>query len=306
LTTYLISWHTYRTSKRLVSPVSWLANVVSQWDPRDPDTSLIEPIKFPYDPGSEVRRLSSALSGLAERVSDFVQRERDFTRDASHELRTPLTVIRVATDLMLADPETPMRAQRSLLRVQRAGRDMEAVIDAFLILARESDVEPQSEEFAVRDIVDNEMERILPLLNGKPVELHLYDEGGPRLIAPPHALGVMIGNLLSNAVRFTDQGRIDVRLSRDSIEIRDTGIGMSVETLTKAFTPFYRADFSASDGKGMGLSIVRRLGERFGWPVTLTSAPELGTTAVIRFRPGTTVVSSPLPPPAPVPRVPEA
>ncbi|MEH6419441.1 sensor histidine kinase [Pseudomonas sp. CGJS7] len=306
LTTYLISWHTYRTSKRLVSPVSWLANVVSQWDPRDPDTSLIEPIKFPYDPGSEVRRLSSALSGLAERVSDFVQRERDFTRDASHELRTPLTVIRVATDLMLADPDTPLRAQRSLLRVQRAGRDMEAVIDAFLILARESDVEPQSEEFAVRDIVDNEMERILPLLNGKPVELHLYDEGGPRLVAPPHALGVMIGNLLSNAVRFTDQGRIDVRLSRDSIEIRDTGIGMSVETLTKAFTPFYRADFSAGDGKGMGLSIVRRLGERFGWPVTLTSAPEQGTTALIRFKPGIQVAAATAPLPAPIPRVPEA
>ena len=106
----------------------------------------------------------------------------------------------------------------------------------------------------------------------------------------------MVGNLLSNAVRFTDQGRIDVRLSRDSIEIRDTGIGMSVETLTKAFTPFYRADFSVGDGKGMGLSIVRRLGERFGWPVTLTSAPEQGTTAVIRFRPGSATLSTHMPP----------
>ena len=243
-------------------------------------------------------------AGRTGELKQFLDRERFFTGDVSHELRTPLTVIRVATDLMLADPDTPLRAQRSLLRVQRAGRDMEAVIDAFLILARESDVEPQSEEFAVRDIVDNEMERILPLLNGKPVELHLYDEGGPRLTAPPHALGVMIGNLLSNAVRFTDAGRIDVYLSRDCIEIRDTGIGMSVETLTKAFTPFYRADFSASDGKGMGLSIVRRLGERFGWPVTLTSAPDEGTTAVIRFKPSAAALSNGAGLPAP--RVPEA
>lgn len=285
LTTYLISWRTYRTSKRLVSPVSWLANIVSQWDPRDPDMRTIASIKLPYDSGSEVQRLSKALSGLAERVNDFVQRERDFTRDASHELRTPLTVIRVATDLLLADPETSARTHRSLVRVQRAGRDMEAVIDAFLILAREADVEPQSEEFMVRDIVDNEVERILPLLNGKPVELHLHDDGGPMLHAPPHVLGVMIGNLLSNAVRFTDQGRIDLHLAHDRVEIRDTGIGMSAETLTKAFVPFYRADSASGDGKGMGLSIVHRLGERFGWPVTLSSAPGKGTTAVIRFVP---------------------
>ena len=64
----------------------------------------------------------------------FVARERNFTRDASHELRTPLTVIRVASDLMQSDPDLPERAHRSLARIQRAGRDMEAVIDAFLLL----------------------------------------------------------------------------------------------------------------------------------------------------------------------------
>ena len=118
-----------------------------------------------------MRKLSRALTGLSERVSDFVRRERNFTRDASHELRTPLTVIRVATDLMLADPETSPRTQRSLARVQQAGRDMESVIEAFLILAREADVAPQSEEFEVRDIVASEVERIRPLLVGRPVEL---------------------------------------------------------------------------------------------------------------------------------------
>ena len=89
-----------------------------------------------------MRKLSRALTGLSERIGDFVQRERNFTRDASHELRTPLTVIRVATDLMLADPDLPPRMQRSLARMQQAGRDMEAVIEAFLILAREADVAP--------------------------------------------------------------------------------------------------------------------------------------------------------------------
>jgi len=282
-TTYLLTWRTYRASKRMVAPVSWLAGVVTQWDPRAPDISTIAPENLPANAGHEVRRLTGALSGLADRVAAFVQRERDFTRDASHELRTPLTVIRVATDLMLADPEASPRAQRSLARVQRAGRDMEAVIDAFLILAREADIAPLSEEFEVRAIVDHEVERVRPLLAGRPIELLVTDEGAPRLFAPPHVLAVMIGNLLNNAARFTDAGRIELRLTRDRIEVHDSGIGMTPEALDKAFNPFYRVDNSREEGRGMGLSIVRRLGDRFGWPVSLSSAPGLGTTAVIHF-----------------------
>ncbi|MEG3191148.1 sensor histidine kinase [Lysobacter sp. D1-1-M9] len=283
LATYLTTWRTYRLSQRLVAPVSWLANVVRQWDPRDPDVSTIAPANLPGDSGFEVQRLARSLSGLADRVADFVQRERDFTRDASHELRTPLTVIRVATDLMLADSELTARAQRSLSRIQRAGRDMEAVIDAFLILAREADMSTQNEEFEVRSVVDEEIERVRPLLVGKPVELTLVDEGGPQLNAPPHVLNVMLGNLLTNAARFTDRGRIEVRIEARRIEVRDSGIGMTPEALAKVFNPFYRVDITREDAKGMGLSIVRRLGDRFGWPVTLESVAGEGTVATIRF-----------------------
>jgi signal transduction histidine kinase len=280
---YLLSWRTYRTSKRMVVPVSWLADMVAQWDPRTPDVAAIAPGNLPVDSGHEVRHLSRALRGLAERITAFVQRERDFTRDASHELRTPLTVIRVATDLMLADPDSSPRAQRSLARVQRAGRDMEAVIDAFLILAREADIAPLSEEFEVRGVVDHEVERVRPLLAGRPIELLVVDEGAPRLFAPPHVLAVMVGNLLSNAARFTDAGRIELLMTGDRIEVRDSGIGMTPDTLAKVFNPFYRLDITREEGRGMGLSIVRRLGERFGWPVSLSSEPGQGTTAVIRF-----------------------
>jgi signal transduction histidine kinase len=73
-----------------------------------------------------------------------------------------------------------------------------------------------------------------------------------------------------------------VKVLRDRLEVRDTGIGMSAETLERVFDPFYRAEQDAV-GKGMGLSIVRRLGERFGWPVQIDSAPGAGTTATIRF-----------------------
>ena len=283
LTMYLLSWLTYRTSKRLVTPVNWLAGVVSRWDPRAPDLEAIAPSRLPPDSGTEVMALSRALAGLGQRTARFVQRERDFTRDASHELRTPLTVIRVATDLMMAEPDVNARAHRSLARVQRAGRDMESVIDAFLILAREADVAPQTEEFAVLDVVEEEVDRVRPLLAGKDVELEVVEEGSPRLVAPPRVLHVILGNLLSNAARFTDSGRISVHVFPGHVEVRDTGIGMAPEALSRAFDPFYRVDTDTPNGKGMGLSIVRRLGERFGWPVELYSAEGRGTTAIVRF-----------------------
>ncbi|MEO6169367.1 MAG: HAMP domain-containing sensor histidine kinase [Lysobacter sp.] len=283
--TYLVSWLTYRTSRRLVAPVSWLAGVVSRSDPRTLDVAALKLQNLPPEAGSEVHQLADALVGLTDRMGELIQRERDFTRDSSHELRTPLTVIRMATDMLLANPDTSAATARSLARVQRAGRDMEAVIEAFLMLAREADTGPQDQEFEVRDVVREQVDRLQPLLADKPVVIELLDEGAPRLSGSPQVLGVMVGNLLSNAVRFTHHGRIQVRLSAGAIEVSDSGIGMDAATLAKAFNPFYRADIGRDDGKGMGLSIAHRLGDRVGWPVSLRSQPEEGTVATIRLGP---------------------
>jgi signal transduction histidine kinase len=226
--------------------------------------------------------LASALHGLAHRVSAHVERERDFTRDASHELRTPLTVIRVASDMAMAE-DSPPRVARALQRIQRAGRDMEAVIDAFLILAREADVEPQSEDFDLADIVLDEADNARSLLIGKHVDLEVTCNAKPRLHAPPRVMQVVVSNLLRNACSYTDAGRIEVILEQDRIVVRDTGIGMSQDSMSRAFEPFYRADPSRPNGTGLGLSIVRRLCERFGWKVELESVLGRGTTATIRF-----------------------
>jgi signal transduction histidine kinase len=279
----LVSWLTYGVSKRLVTPVNWLAREVASWDPRRPDIGALSPQRLPADIGTgEARQLANALHALGQRVEAFVARERNFTRDASHELRTPLTVIRVAADLLETETALSPRGLRSLQRIQRASRDMETVIDAFLILARENEVAVQGEEFAVADIVAEEVDKVRPLLEGKPVNLRVIEDARPLLHAPARALGLMLGNLLNNAVQYTDQGDIEVRIQADRVSVRDTGIGMSQETLQRAFDPFYRAQMDGG-GMGLGLSVVRRLGERFGWPVALQSAPGTGTLATILF-----------------------
>ncbi len=279
---YLVSWLTYRVSKRLVSPVSWLARQVAEWDPRRPDVSGLAPDRLPSEVQGEARQLASALHGLAQRVSSHVARERDFTRDASHELRTPLTVIRVASDMAMAEESSP-RVVRSLQRIQRAGRDMEAVIDAFLILAREAEVEPQREDFDVADLVLDEAENARTLLIGKPVDLEVTCHAKPRLHAPPRVFQVVVSNLLRNACSYTDEGRIDVLVEADRVIVRDTGIGMSRDSMERVFEPFYRVDAARPRGSGLGLSIVSRLCDRFGWKIELESEIGKGTSATIRF-----------------------
>lgn len=277
----IVSLLAYRSARRLVRPVNWLAREVADWDPRHPDIGAISPERMPDGSVSEVRQLGAALRDLGGRTRAFVRRERDFTRDASHELRTPLTVIRMATDLMRDDPETPARMQRALTRVQRAGQDMEAVIDAFLILAREDDIQPPREDFDVVEVAHEVAEKGRAAVGSRPVVVEVTGEDSVLLHSSRAAFAVLLDNLVSNACTFTESGRVDVRIGKDRVTVSDTGIGMSPETLQRAYDPFFRADQFGASGKGTGLSIVRRLGERFGWPVTLESTPGVGTIATV-------------------------
>src|SRR3546814_11006520 len=79
---YLTTWLTYRASKRLVTPVTWLARQVARWDPSNPDVQSIAPERMPGESGGEVHQLTGALRNLTRRTPDLVARERDSPRDA--------------------------------------------------------------------------------------------------------------------------------------------------------------------------------------------------------------------------------
>ncbi len=280
---YIIAWSTYRTSKRAVSPVIWLAGQVQRWDPKNPEASALRPENLPVDVEGETLVLASSLHDFASRIESFVQRERDFTRDASHELRTPLTVIRVAGDMMDGDAGLSPMSRRALTRIRGAGRDMEALIEAFLILAREGDTGLPDDDFAVSEVVSEEVDKARLLLAAKPVRLDLVLESDFGLHAPARVLSVLLGNLLRNACHYTDAGSVTVTVRQGAISVTDTGVGMDSEALARVFEPFFRAGDRKKEGQGIGLSIVQRLSRRYGWPVRLESEPGRGTTATIRF-----------------------
>ena len=279
---YITTWLTYRASRRALSPVIALAKVVRDWDPKRPDLHALDPRQLSGDPDGDVEALAGALHSFASRIEEFVERERNFTRDASHELRSPLTVIKIGADVLLEDDLAPF-TRRAILRIKRSVSDMEAMIEAFLILARESDTGMPEEDFVVNDAVREEIERAQHLLEGKPVTLTLDEQTAFVLHAPPKVFAAMVSNLIRNACLYTEAGNVRVVVGADFVSVRDSGIGMTADELAHVFQPYYRGNRSTRGGHGVGLTLVRRLSDRFKWPIELHSRLGTGTTATIRF-----------------------
>ncbi|MDE2406656.1 MAG: HAMP domain-containing histidine kinase [Xanthomonadaceae bacterium] len=211
------------------------------------------------------------------------EREHAFTRAASHELRTPLTVIRVASDLLSQDERLSSASRRSLGRIQDAVSAMEALLDALLLLARSEDCAPECVDVQVLDVVEQELERVRPLLLAKQLQVSVEHTAAPQLHAPPAVLQVILGNLLANAVRYTDQGEVRVRVGADRVSVEDTGIGMDAQALALAHAPFFCVRSGLEGGPGLGLAVAKRLALRCGWTLALDSAPGQGTRACLMF-----------------------
>ena len=282
-TVYLVSWITYRASRRAVSPVIRLAEIVREHDPKDHDWLSMQQMAQAGDANEEVLTLIAAIRAFALRNEHFVERERNFTRDSSHELRSPLTVVKLAADVLEEEPSLSAFGMRSVARIKRATRDMEALIQAFLILAREGDVGLPNARFDVNEVASDEVERAQDLVAGKPVVVRIVHEARIALEAPCRVFAVLLSNLLRNACQYTDTGEVVVTVGRDFVRVDDTGRGMAPDDVAHAFEAFYRGQGAGKGGHGVGLTIVRRLADRFGWPVQLQSTLGVGTHATLQL-----------------------
>ncbi len=280
---YLSAWVGFRASRSAFSPVIALAKQVRNLDLESPDPHVFATGRLPEDPDDEVRVLAEAMARFTQRLDEFVARERQFTRDASHELRSPLTVLRMATDLLDKDTSLSEQGRRSLARIKRAARDMEELIGAFLLLARENESGLPTENCCINDIAIRELETAKLLADDRPVEARLSEECKLFVVAPEKVVSVLIGNLLRNAFSYTEAGQVKVTIRPEMVVIEDSGIGISDDKLKLLYEPFVQGEGSRRGGYGVGLTIVRRLSDRFGWPVEITSKVGVGTRVEIRF-----------------------
>jgi len=279
---YLSLWLTYRLSQRTVSPIVRLARQINQLDFSQPELTIdIEQTLVGSD--DEIQMLADAIRRLGERLAAFIARERDFTRDASHELRSPLTVINIAADMLESEQELSKPARNSVMRIQRAIGDMQKLTEVFLMLAREDNKALTRDMVDLHDVLREEVERAR-LLNRKPdVQINFHADNHLKLSSSDMVLSVLFGNLIRNSLLYTDQGTVNVRLGGRDVYIEDSGHGMTQQQVGNMFRPYQRGENVNASGYGIGLTIVKRLTDRFHWPIKVHSEVDKGTTVRVSF-----------------------
>lgn len=278
LVIYLTAFQGWRRSRQLMSPLVQLAEILRRVPVNDPMVTRPDLSEVEAEADSEVAVLVSSLEAYAERLLIFVDRERQFTRDASHELRTPLAVIRANLELI----SSPQRAPAALRRIDDTVEDMEALIETLLLLSRSEHSELPSEPLVVNDLVINLVERLAPLSERKQVDLRIEQKVLLSLNTAEVVLTIVLTNLIRNAINYTGSGQIVVAIHSDSIVVTDSGRGMNEDELARIFRPFERGN-SNEPGHGLGLAIVQRLCERSKWKIDVASEPGQGTQVQLRF-----------------------
>jgi NtrC-family two-component system sensor histidine kinase KinB len=207
---------------------------------------------------------------------------------ASHELKTPLTGLRLVLHLLLEEKAGPLSPKQLelLLDARENSERLLAVVNNLLDLTRleqgwrQLDVRPEAPAALLQAAAD----AVRPRAQDKGVELVLdVPPGLPAVAADAARLGTALGNLLDNALTYTDRGgRITLTASAEAdgvaLTVADTGCGIPKEHLPHVFEKFFRVPGQSRGGTGLGLAIVQEIVTAHGGTATCTSAAGAGTT----------------------------
>lgn len=263
---------------RVTSPVTALAHRVSEASSEGQILALNEDLSE-----DEVGALARAFEHYATRLNAFIARERVFTADVSHELRTPLAVIQGAAEVLQADDSLSDWQRTRLERIERAARETSGLIAALLSLAREDTDAATRADCDVAAVAREAVEKHRYLLSGKNVRLELEIDAQPTLAAEKVLLSIVLDNLVRNALAFTDAGVVKIRVEATRVVVTDTGRGIGAEERRHIFQRHYKG--SGSQGVGIGLSLVKRICDRYGWEIAIESREGEGTVAELMFAP---------------------
>ena len=263
-------------SRLLVSQITDLARKVDQMRSGYPRQVLAHERQ-----DAEVATLARALDAYALSMEQMVRREQEFTANASHELRTPVTGIQTSCELLLGDPRLPATARERVEHIDRATRRIAEQIHALLLLARDEhavSVEPVALAECAVEVVEPHRPEILR----KGLTLEIAITRDDVIDLDRQALRIVLANLVRNAVTYTERGFVRIAYAARRLTVSDSGSGISSEHLPHIFDRFFRAGRDDA-GIGIGLSIVKRICDRYDWHIDVSSSPGAGSAFSITF-----------------------
>lgn len=245
------------------------------------------------DRQDEIGQLAASFDDLLARLEEAFARERQFISDASHELKTPLTSINANAQMLArwADGDERIRRE-SLQTIVEESAALANMVTGMLTLAKADSgdaipKEPVSLHAVAAEAVRGTAQRAAE----KGLALELEAQGqAPIVLGDANLLRQSIGNLIDNAIKFTERGRVSVRVRSEGeqavVEVQDTGPGIEREELALVFDRFYRSDKSRNrsvPGTGLGLAIVRSIARVHDGRVQAERAPGGGTLFRLRL-----------------------
>lgn len=253
--------------------------------------SLVNQVADQLAQVAEREKVGAELAAARDLAMAASHTKSEFLATMSHEIRTPLNGVIGLNDLLLRGNLEP--DQRQLAEaMQGAARTLLVLISDILDFSKieAGGIELEAVAFQPAVVVQGTLELFAPVAQAKGIDLQLDLDGVPdRLEGDPSRFGQVLSNLVSNAVKFTHDGGVRVRVSARTVdrvstlmvEVHDTGIGMDEEQLNRIFQPFRQADASTTrnfGGTGLGLAIAHRLATALGGEIEVESTLGVGST----------------------------
>ncbi|MSP63908.1 MAG: HAMP domain-containing protein [Myxococcales bacterium] len=274
-----------------------------------------------YAAAAHLARALEERNGALARQRDQLQAmnrlKSEFLASISHELRTPLNAIigysELITDGIYGDVNVDQRS--ALSGIDESGRNLLSLINQILDLSKieAGKMTVHLEDVDVVEIVSSVLAEAAPLAKDRPYKVQLLPGDRVRLRTDGPKVKQIVTNLVSNAIKFTAHGNVNLQIRAESgggctIAIQDTGIGIRAEDMTIIFEEFRQVDGSytrAFGGTGLGLAIAKRFAELLGGQISVASTVDVGSTFTIHLpREAPALPATPprrltLPPPVP-------